>query len=179
MARFRLFAIYYVLFLVFYSSCRIEAPDDPLIIEPGSIASVIGETPDLHLFENAMNLAEVAEELAGSGPFTLLAPSNLAFENFLEEHEEWQVLEDIPEDQLKDLLRYHLLSGEASSNSLNLADELTSVIEKKVFVTEIGTQISFNQQASIETGDIEAQNGVIHIIDAVLQPLESSPFEDE
>lgn len=179
MARFGCYTIYCVLFLMFYSSCRIEAPDDPLITGPGPIPTVIEETPDLHLFENAMNLAELTEELAGSGPFTLLAPSNLAFEEFLEGHEDWELLEIIPEDQLKDLLGYHLLSGEASSNSLHLADELTSVIEKKVYVTEIGTQISFNQQASIETGDIEAQNGVIHIIDAVLQPLESSPFEDE
>jgi transforming growth factor-beta-induced protein len=159
--------------------CAIEAPDDPFIIEPGPIPAVVAETPDLKYFEEAMTLSELEEELASDGPFTLLAPSNAAFEEFLEDHQEWQVLEDIPRDALRELLRYHLLIGKATSNSLTLADELTSVLDKIVYVTDIGTQISFNKQASVETADIDAENGVIHVIDAVLVPMSNSPFEED
>ena len=169
----------YISLIILFTACTIEAPDDPLITSPGSIPEVISETPDLHYFEEAMILSELEEEMASDGPFTLLAPSNTAFEDFLEEHEEWQVLEDIPKDALRELLRYHLLNGKAISNSLTLADELTSVLDKTVYVTEIGTQISFNKQASVETAEIVAENGVIHIIDAVLEPLSSAPFDED
>lgn len=166
------------LFISCFAACTIEPPENP-IPQPGLIPALIAETPDLHHFEEAMELAELEDELASDGPFTLLGPSNSAFENYLEEHEEWQVLEDIPKNALRELLRYHVLSGEALSNDLTMTDELTSVLDKKVYVTEIGAQITFNGQASVVTADIEAENGVIHVINALLMPLEGSPFDED
>ncbi|WP_422350696.1 fasciclin domain-containing protein [Flagellimonas sp.] len=114
---------------------------------------------------------DLPEVLRGTGPFTVLAPSDEAFETFLD----GAALEDIPVEVLTNVLLNHVLQGElyqadleglgsGYSNTLatGAGDQQMSIF----FDTSDG--VSFNGVSSVETADVKALNGVVHIVDAVI-----------
>jgi uncharacterized surface protein with fasciclin (FAS1) repeats len=115
--------------------------------------------------------------------FTLFAPTDAAFEAFIDTlgEERYNALLDDP-DALNDLLRYHMVASAMSSRSLSqrLADAANSGDENGVEVEMMNgdvVQITSNQEgellvngALLTTINIDAANGVIHVIDAVLIP---------
>ena len=110
--------------------------------------------------------------LRGDGPFTVLAPSDAAFETFLNGAQ----LGDIPVDVLTNVLLNHVIegtllqadleglgSGYASTLATGPSDENISIF----FNTASG--VEFNAASSVETADVKALNGVVHIVDAVIE----------
>ncbi|UAM98519.1 fasciclin domain-containing protein [Polaribacter litorisediminis] len=114
--------------------------------------------------------------LSGTGPFTVFAPTNDAFQNLLDSNSDWNTLADVPVATLDAVLKYHVVNG------LNVqADQLTNgavpVIGGSITVDlSNGAQIktTSNQTVNIlvgaATNDVQGTNGVIHAIDAVLLP---------
>ncbi|BAW97138.1 Secreted and surface protein containing fasciclin-like repeats [[Synechococcus] sp. NIES-970] len=115
----------------------------------------------------AVSAADLAEVLAGEGPFTVFAPTNDAFAALPD-----GVLESLllPEnkDLLTQILTYHVVSGNVMSSDLTEgAVETVEGSDILVGLEDDGVQIN---QANVLMADIEASNGVIHVIDSVILP---------
>lgn len=109
--------------------------------------------------------------LRGDGPFTVLAPTDEAFETFLD----GAALEDIPVDVLTNVLLNHVISGEISSEDLTgLGSGYTSTMATGAgdqmvslfFDTSDG--VTFNGVSNVVTADVKAINGIVHVVDAVI-----------
>ena len=122
---------------------------------------------DLSTFVTAVDAAGLTSALKGTGPFTVFAPSNDAF-NMLDEG----VLETLianPE-VLADLLKYHVVSGKKMSADLSNGTVPTLLSGESINITVSGGTVTLNGTSNVETADLEATNGVIHIIDEVIFP---------
>jgi len=104
------------------------------------------------------------ETLNGDGPFTVFAPTDAAFEA-LPAGTLDALLADVP--TLRDILTYHVVGGETTSDELNNGDLFTTVNGSQVRISVTAEGIFIND-ARITVADIEADNGVVHVIDAVL-----------
>jgi transforming growth factor-beta-induced protein len=102
------------------------------------------------------------EALSGAGPFTVFAPTDSAFEALGEE-----TLSSLSTEELAEILEYHVVSGEVGSTDLS-AGPVSTLSGLTAFVNlEGGVKIN---DANVTSADVEASNGVIHVIDKVLLP---------
>ena len=109
--------------------------------------------------------------LRGDGPFTVLAPTDAAFETFLD----GAALSDIPVETLTQVLLNHVIAGEISSTDLtNLGSGYANTLasgaqdENLSIFYNTASGVVFNGISTVETPDVEASNGVIHVVDAVI-----------
>lgn len=107
----------------------------------------------------AVKAAGLADTLSGEGPFTVLAPNDAAF-SALPEGQVAGLMKDT--DALKDILTFHVIAGELSAADLLEKGEATTVNGAKISVAQL----------DVAKADIQASNGVIHVIDSVLIPTE-------
>lgn len=113
--------------------------------------------------------ADLVDTLQGTGPFTVFAPTNAAFEKLGKEKLD-ELMKPENKDKLRDILLYHVVAGkkimaaDASTMSLVMADK------KSVSVMVADGKVTLNQSATVIKPNIVASNGVIHWIDAVLMP---------
>lgn len=116
----------------------------------------------------AIDAAGLTEVLQGAGPFTVLAPTDDAFAKLPEGTVE-SLLEEGNRDQLKAILTYHVIAGSVSAgDALNVGKAATVNGQSVEFAIKDGLfQVN---GATIRTVDIGTDNGVIHVIDAVLLP---------
>lgn len=161
----KLFSLFVVFGLLF--ACN---DDDPMPEMQKSIVQLAAETPDLSMLVQAVTRAGLVESLSGAGPFTVLAPTNQAFQALLDSDPSWNSIADIDPAVLEAVLLYHVFSGSAASNSLSANQTLTSLGGEAVTVTEVGSTVTFNGVANVAAADVEASNGIIHVIDAVILP---------
>ncbi|MDF0602483.1 fasciclin domain-containing protein [Psychromarinibacter sp. C21-152] len=115
----------------------------------------------------AVEAAGLVDTLKGEGPFTVFAPTNAAFEA-LPEGTVASLLEPENKDQLTAILTYHVVPGKVMSGDLsnNMMAETVQGSEVTI-MTEGGVMVD---DANVVTPDIEASNGVIHVIDKVIMP---------
>lgn len=115
----------------------------------------------------AVEAAGLAETLTGEGPFTVFAPTDEAFAALPEGTVDELLMEE-NRDQLVAILTYHVVPGAVMSGDLTDGMEATTVEGSDVTImTEGGVTV---EGASVTTADIEASNGVIHVIDTVIMP---------
>jgi uncharacterized surface protein with fasciclin (FAS1) repeats len=115
----------------------------------------------------AVEAADLVETLKGEGPFTVFAPTNDAFAALPEGTVE-MLLEPENKDQLTAILTYHVVPGKVMSGDLSDGMMATTVQGGDVTIgTEGGVTVD---GANVVDADIEASNGVIHVIDAVVMP---------
>lgn len=105
--------------------------------------------------------------LEGAGPFTVFAPTDAAFAA-LPAGAFDQLLND-PSGQLTDILRYHVIAGRTLSEDLSNSMLATTVQGKSVRFEVQGNTVRVNG-ATLVTKDIETENGVVQVIDAVILP---------
>jgi transforming growth factor-beta-induced protein len=116
----------------------------------------------------AVTTAELAETLSGPGPFTVFAPTDEAFAK-LPAGTVQSLLKPENRQQLVNLLTYHVASGRLYAVDLLKAGQGTSLQGSTFRVNASGGTAKVNA-ATLLTTDIDAANGVIHIIDSVLTP---------
>lgn len=115
----------------------------------------------------AVQAAGLVDTLKGEGPFTVFAPTNDAFAALPAGTVE-NLLKPENKDQLTAILTYHVVPGKVMSGDLSNGMTATTVQGSDVTImTEGGVTV---QGANVTTADIEASNGVIHVIDAVILP---------
>jgi uncharacterized surface protein with fasciclin (FAS1) repeats len=113
----------------------------------------------------AVEAAGLVETLKGEGPFTVFAPTDEAFAALPEGTVEG-LLEDI--DALTAILTYHVVPGKVMSGDLSDGMMAETVEGSSITIgTEGGVTVD---GANVVAADIEASNGVIHVIDAVILP---------
>lgn len=162
--------------LFVFSSCEKEDEDpmDPMQPVPMSIAEIASDNADFSILVEALIKTDLASTLSGSGTFTVFAPTNDAFEALFSSLG-ISGIEDISSESLKPILLYHVL-GETKSSSMLSAGYYNSLspAQGRTLSLYIGigsmNGVSINGSATVTSPDIEASNGVIHIIDAVLLP---------
>ena len=114
----------------------------------------------------AVQAAGLVETLKGEGPFTVFAPTDAAFDALPEGTVE-SLLEDT--DALTSILTYHVVPGSVMSG--DLSDGMTAeTVEGSEIEVSISDGTVMVNDATVTTADIEASNGVIHVIDAVIMP---------
>jgi transforming growth factor-beta-induced protein len=165
-------------------------PVDELLIPPARLAEpdTAPETPDMTLLEILAEREEFSrfntlladadpalrEQLATAGPFVLIVPTDDAF----------AISEDMADTSANTrLLAYHILPGQVSAGTIATALPLLGDAPFNV-LTLTGLPVTFTQDAAdhllvndeiITTTDIYATNGVIHVIETPLDPLEALP----
>jgi uncharacterized surface protein with fasciclin (FAS1) repeats len=135
-----------------------------------TIVDIVVNGEDFDTLETAVVTAELAETLSGPGPFTVFAPTDAAFEALPE-----GLLEELLEDKeaLTDILTYHVLSGETKAETVVTLPRGTSLNGVDFKITVDGSTVKINDTITVTSTDIEADNGVIHVIDAVMVPPKS------
>ncbi len=151
-----------------------EAMDDDMMEEEANtIADVVGSDARFQFLNTALGSAqpEIAETLAGEGPFTLFAPSNEGFQTALSELGIDPTAIVGNQELLSSLLLYHVVPGEVmAADVVELDGEMVETANgETVTITVDGETVMVNAATVVET-DIEASNGVIHIIDFILVP---------
>jgi len=133
-----------------------------------TIVDLALETKDLSTLVAALKAGSLVDTLSGPGPFTVFAPTNEAFAA-LPAGVLANLLKPENKNELVDLLTYHVVSG--TVHSKNIWDgEMLKTVEGKYVTLRVSGKDIFVNSAKVITADIDASNGVIHIIDAVLMP---------
>jgi uncharacterized surface protein with fasciclin (FAS1) repeats len=114
----------------------------------------------------AITVAGLDTTLKSPGPFTVFAPSDEAFSKLPSGTVE-SLLEDIL--TLRKLLEYHVVSGKVMASDVANLDTATTVAGEDIRITASDSSIKVNDAQVIQP-DVEAENGVIHVIDTVLLP---------
>jgi uncharacterized surface protein with fasciclin (FAS1) repeats len=143
---------------------------DAVILPPDDIVDVAVGAGSFETLVAAVQAAGLEGSLRGAGPFTVFAPTDDAFAA-LPEGTLDALLAD-PEGDLQQILLYHVLSGKVMAADVTDGLEAESLQGSKVSFAVHGNGAVTIDDAMIVTTDIEAFNGVIHVIDAVILPPE-------
>ena len=116
----------------------------------------------------ALGAADLVDTLKGDGPFTVFAPTDEAFAKLPEGTVE-SLLKPENRDQLIAILTYHVVPGAVRAADVVNLDEAATVNGQSVAIQVADNGVQINNANVIAT-DIEASNGVIHVIDTVILP---------
>ena len=138
--------------------------------QPETVVEIIVNSPVHTVLETAVIAAGLADDLSGTGPFTVFAPTDNAFAA-LPAGTLDALLAD-PTGALAQVLLYHVVAGEALSSSLTNGQTIATLQGQSVTVSITGGNVFIND-AQVIMADIMADNGVVHVIDAILTPSTS------
>lgn len=147
---------------------------------PGTVVAVAQGDETFSTLVTAVTAAELGETLSGEGPFTVFAPTNDAFAKIPEETLTELTTNDT--ETLASILTYHVVAGEVNAATLTAAIEeagdegytittvnggtlTANVVDGAVVLTDAAGGTS-----TVTATDVEASNGMIHVIDTVLMP---------
>lgn len=174
----------FLLLFIGFTSCSDDdngptPPEEDL----DNIVEIAQATPELSSLVAALQKADESANndlitaLSGDGPFTVFAPTNQAFADLLAQLDGFDSLDDFSSEQLQDLLAviltYHVVADAAFSTDLSDGMSLTTLQGSTLQVSTSGgvfIQDATDVDAQVTTADVEASNGVVHIIDKVLLP---------
>lgn len=161
-----------LLLSLFIYSCD-DDNDDTIMPVTNTIVDVAVNN-NLSSLVAAVTRADLAGTLSSPGPFTVFAPTNEAFQGLLDSNADWNSVNDIPVETLRSVLLFHVLSGEVKSTDLADIYVNTSSTgpndEALSLQVEVTGAIEFNGDAKPVIVDVEASNGVVHVIDKVMLP---------
>ena len=159
-------------FTLFTSCDDDEAPMEPPV--PMNIVETAVATADLSLLVDALTQAGLVSTLEGTGPFTVFAPTNAAFQALLDSNDDWNALSDIDNTTLANVLKFHVLAADVKA--ADLTDSYTTTLatgpnaEQIVLQVDVTGGVKFNGSATPSQTDIGTTNGTVHIIDEVMLP---------
>lgn len=147
-----------------FTSCGDDDDDDDAA--PGTIVDVASGTDELSTLVTLVSDAGLADTLSGTTEYTVFAPTNAAFT------EVQSILDTLTEEQVRDVLLYHVVAGTTRSSALEAQQTVDAAASGQLFITSgsEGVQVNGSNGATVSTADVEASNGVVHIINKVLIP---------
>ena len=116
----------------------------------------------------AVQAAELVEPLKKSGPFTVFAPTNAAFDK-LPAGTVDDLLKPANKEKLADILEYHVSVGVFTEDMLRDGQKIGQVNSQNITVAKEGNAIKINGKANV-VGTVRASNSIIYVIDEVLLP---------
>jgi len=171
-------SIFKFLILAFLSIALLSCGDDDEVImqeeESNTIVDIAVGDAQFSTLVAALQRTNLVETLQGDGPFTVFAPTNDAFTALGVD------LATISDDALTEILLYHVLGAEVKSTDLADGQTYASTAAAtgpggnalSMLVEKSGSGVIVNNNASVTTADVRADNGVIHIVDNVITPLD-------
>ena len=162
-----------IVFLSLFSlSCDDNNENNELCCVGSSIVDVASQENSLSTLVAALQATGLDAALTGQGPYTVLAPTNDAFDAFLASINATS-LEDIPVDVLTNVLLNHVILGEVESSSLTNGYANTQAISgasgtNMSLYINTDNGVSFNGVSNVLTADVSASNGVVHVVDGVI-----------
>ena len=162
-----------ILAISFAVACSDDDGNDPIIeaADPDIVDLAIA-TEDLSILVTALQRADLVAALQADGPFTVFAPTNAAFEAFLTANN-FASLEDVPADVLTQVLLNHVVQGEFFSTALSTSyvSSLSTAgpgdANLSLYI-DTSNSVTINGISDVVTPDVDATNGVVHIVDAVI-----------
>jgi len=153
--------------LLFSVAACDDDPAAPVLTD--DIVDIVISTSAVSTLEAALGAADLVSALQGTGPFTVFAPRNEAFDA-LGSDIVGALLEPENVDLLTSILTYHVVAGAAvRSSDLTNGQMVTTLEGQQLVIGVSGSTVTVNG-ATVVTANIEATNGIIHIIDEVLVP---------
>ncbi len=143
-----------------------ETTDD-MADEPGTIVDVAVAAGSFETLVAAVTAADLVETLSGEGPFTVFAPTDDAFAALPEGLVDCLLLEENV-DALTAILTYHVVAGEVMST--DLTDGPVATVQGEDITVDLTDGVILNETVTVAAADVDASNGVIHVIDGVLVP---------
>ena len=148
--------------------------EDDSTIENGSLSEFFSKNPEFTNLYAALEKAELVETLNQGGTFTVFAPTNTAFAEFLSANG-FADLEAVPTPLLKEVLLNHVLNARVPSSDVSTgyvktlgkgSASATNTLSMFINVTDDGVRI--NGVANVTAFDINCNNGVVHVVDDVI-----------
>ncbi|WP_298715705.1 fasciclin domain-containing protein [uncultured Oceanisphaera sp.] len=127
-------------------------------VEAGSFSTLV----------TAVKAADLVDTLKGEGPFTVFAPTDDAFAKLPAGTVE-DLLKPENKDKLTAVLTYHVVPGKVMAADAMKADSATTVQGGDITISTMDGKVMVDD-ATVTQADIEASNGVIHVIDTVIMP---------
>jgi uncharacterized surface protein with fasciclin (FAS1) repeats len=132
-----------------------------------SVVDIATSDKNFSTLVSALQAAGLVDTLKGDGPFTVFAPTNAAFEDLAE-----GTLEDLMtpnnKTQLQNLLKNHVVQGRRMAKNVAKSSSMSPMSGKRLRIRAKGDQVRIGD-ATIRQTDLEAENGIVHVIDRVLQ----------
>jgi uncharacterized surface protein with fasciclin (FAS1) repeats len=150
------------LFLV-TASCSDDEPNTP---PAPTVTELVVNDPNFSILEAAVVKAGLADALSTTNPITVFAPNNAAFNaSGITE----SVIASLPVATVDSILKYHVLGAFVPSSSVPASDAVTTLLGTRLFASR-NTNGVFVNGLRVSPADIEARNGVVHVIERVLIP---------
>lgn len=134
---------------------------------PKTVVDIALSSDDFSILVSALQKADLVGALQAEGPFTVFAPTNAAFEKLLKELD-ITASDLLNQPDLAKVLLHHVVPAKVMSTDLTNGLEAETLNKEKIkFDLSSGVKVS---GSTVTTADIEADNGVVHVIDTVLIP---------
>ena len=117
----------------------------------------------------ALKAAGLVDALKGDGPFTVFAPTDAAFAKLPKGTVE-TLLKPENKGKLVDILTYHVVSGSVPAKTAVTLNKATALNKKAISLGIKGDSLYLNGNAKVIKADVNASNGVIHVLDNVILP---------
>ena len=146
--------------------------DETPVMESKNIVEVAADAGNFSILIEAAQKAGLAEFLSTENNLTVFAPTDDAFAALLSDLG-LSSLDDVPVADLTQILTYHVIGTKVMSTDLSTGyvPTLASFNDNNISMyVEVGNGVSINGSVSVTTADVEAENGVIHVVDKVILP---------
>jgi transforming growth factor-beta-induced protein len=146
---------------------------DKVLLPPSKnlVETALANAPEFSILVEAVQKAKLVETLSTGGPFTVFAPTNAAFAALLAELKV-SSLDALSEETVKNVLLYHVVSGRVFSSDLQAGPVNTLNGTFNVNLSNLKITDANMREAGLVPSllNIQAKNGVIHVIDRVILP---------
>lgn len=159
--------------ILFISLSLLSCDDeDDVVLQTNTIVDVAVNN-NLTSLVAAVTRADLAETLVSSGPFTVLAPTNDAFDRFLQA-QGFASVNDVPVPVLRQILFNHVITGSLQSTDLSTgyaSTNATSAASNSPMSIYINTEdgVEFNGISKVVTANVAADNGTVHVVNEVIE----------
>jgi uncharacterized surface protein with fasciclin (FAS1) repeats len=133
-----------------------------------NIVETLNDEPKFAIFVKGLITTGLIDKLNQTGPFTIMAPSNLAFTT-LPESKLIELMKPINKENLAEVMKYHIIEGKMMSDEIAKLTAVMTLQNQRLQIeaTNFGFKVN---GANLKSQNIEVSNGVIHAINAVLFP---------
>lgn len=152
----------FTLALVLILSLEVKAQEETNILE------LTSETETLSTLATAVEAADLEATFQSEGPYTVFAPTNEAFEN-LPEGVLNELLKPENKEKLVAVLTYHVVPGEVMSDDVTKTMKAKTIQGSNASIKSNGESVMI-ENAEVVKADMDASNGVVHVIDEVILP---------
>jgi uncharacterized surface protein with fasciclin (FAS1) repeats len=150
-----------LLSVIVFSSCK---KDDPVVTPPKDITVVATENGSFKTLVAALSKAGLVTTLQGTGPFTVFAPNDAAFTKA-----GITSLDPLTKEALTPILTTHVLSGTVKAADVKSGTAKTVNTNNDIYLSKNADGVFINGNIKVIATDVTASNGVIHVIDNVIE----------